>query len=90
MFKAFHDAERAKGRILMAEGGPRGMQHSLYREFKRLKRSFRNALDASHDQYMLETNRDIDEAAENIFVRHSLTSILASDKAQAMQMSHIP
>ena len=62
--KSLHDNERAKRRIWMAEGRPRGMRHPSYREYKRAKRCFRNALDAEHEKYMRETYRDIDEAAE--------------------------
>ena len=62
--KALHDVERAKRRIWMAEDRPRGMHHPSYREYKRAKRQFRNALDSEHDKYMRETYRDNDEAAE--------------------------
>ena len=40
------------------------MRHPSYREYKRAKICFRNALDAEHEKYMRETYRDIDEAAE--------------------------
>ena len=62
--KALHDIERAKRRLWMADGRPRGMHHPSYREYKRAKRHFRNVLDSEHDKYMRETYRDIDEAAE--------------------------
>ena len=50
--KEAHDAERAKRRIWLSEGRPRGMLHESYREYKRAKRAFRNALDLAHDRYM--------------------------------------
>ena len=62
--KEAHDAERAKRRIWLSEGRPRGMHHESYREYKRAKRAFRNALDLAHDKYMQDSFRDIDEAAE--------------------------
>ena len=62
--KEAHDAERAKRRIWLTEGRPRGMHHESYREYKRAKRAFRNALDLAHDKYIQDTFRDIDEAAE--------------------------
>ena len=40
------------------------MHHESYREYKRAKRAFRNALDLAHDRYMQDSFRDIDEAAE--------------------------
>ena len=62
--KTLHDTERTKRRVWLAEGRPRGMQHLSYREYKRAKRQFRNALNVEHDKYMAATYKDIDDAAE--------------------------
>lgn len=62
--KEFHDIERAKRRLWMSEGRPRGMNYSSYREYKRAKRLFRNALDREHAAYMSKVYADIDKAAE--------------------------
>ncbi|KAK3084049.1 hypothetical protein FSP39_007309 [Pinctada imbricata] len=62
--KELHELERSKRRVWMLEGRPRGMIFDSFREYKRAKRSFRNALTLAHDQYIQETFRDIDEAAE--------------------------
>lgn len=50
--KHLHTIERAKRRIWMSEGRPRGMEFESYREYKRAKRQFRNALDKEHELYM--------------------------------------
>lgn len=62
--KEFNDIERAKRRLWMSEGRPRGMNYSSYREYKRAKRLFRNALDREHAAYMSKVYADIDKAAE--------------------------
>lgn len=62
--KEFHDIERAKPRLWMSEGRPRGMNYSSYREYKRAKRLFRNVLDREHAAYMSKVYADIDKAAE--------------------------
>jgi hypothetical protein len=40
------------------------MCHNSYRNYKRAKRDFRNALQSVHDEYMTSVFRDIDEASE--------------------------
>ena len=62
--KELHIIERAKRRVWIGEGRPRGMLFESYREYKRAKRNFRNALDQTHEQLMQDSLRDIDEAAE--------------------------
>ena len=62
--KELHDIERSKRRIWLSEGRPRGMNCSSYREYKRAKRLFRNALDKEHAAYMSKVYADIDNAAE--------------------------
>ncbi|KAK3108810.1 hypothetical protein FSP39_016208 [Pinctada imbricata] len=62
--KALHDVERAKRRVWLSQGRPRGMHNTSYREYKRAKRDFRNALDIAHENYMTEVLRDINESAE--------------------------
>ena len=62
--KDLHDIERAKRRLWMADGRPRGMHHPSYREYKRAKRHSPGCARFQHDKYMRETYRDIDQAAE--------------------------
>jgi hypothetical protein len=62
--KELHDIERAKRRIWLSEGRPRGMNNSSYREYQRAKRLFRNAQDKGHAAYMSKVYADIDNAAE--------------------------
>ena len=62
--KNLHAEERAKRRIWLSEGRPRGMNFTSYREYKRAKRLFRTALDQEHDNYMRNVYNDIDHAAE--------------------------
>ena len=62
--KQLHDKERQKRRIWLSEGRPRGMCHDSYRNYKRAKRDFRNALQSAHDEFMTSVFRDIDEASE--------------------------
>ena len=62
--KHLHSVERAKRRIWIGEGRPRGMSFDSYREYKRAKREFRNALDNEYEQYMYSVYQDIDTAAE--------------------------
>lgn len=62
--KHLHTIERAKRRIWMSEGRPRGVEFESYREYKRAKRQFRNALDEEHELYMRKVYNDIDKAAE--------------------------
>ena len=40
------------------------MSFDSYREYKRAKREFRNALDNEYEQYMYSVYQDIDTAAE--------------------------
>lgn len=62
--KEFHDIERAKRRLWMSEGRPRGMNYSSDREYKGAKRLLRNALDREYAAYMSKVCADIDKAAE--------------------------
>lgn len=54
----------AKRRVWVSEGRPRGMEFKPYREYKRAKRQFRNALNEEHQDYMRKVYSDIDKAAE--------------------------
>ena len=62
--KGLHKRERAMRLIWVNEGRPRGMVHESYRDYKRAKRNFRNALTLEHERYMRDVYRDIDEAAD--------------------------
>jgi hypothetical protein len=60
--KNLHAEEKAKRRIWMSEGRPRGMNFTSYREYKRAKKLFRTALDQEHDNHMRNVYNDIDHA----------------------------
>lgn len=62
--KQLHSTERNFRRIWVGEGRPRGMVFDSYRNYKRAKRRFRDALTKQYEYHMHKVYQDLDEAAE--------------------------
>lgn len=62
--KQLHSTERNFRRIWVGEGRPRGMVFDSYRNYKRAKRRFRDALTKQYEDHMRKVYQDLDEAAE--------------------------
>lgn len=62
--KELHKIERAKRRIWIGKGRPRGIEFTSYLDYKKAKRNFRRALEEAHENYMCNVFKEIDEAAE--------------------------
>jgi hypothetical protein len=61
--KSTHTKERTMRKIWVQDGRPRGMQYKSYSEYKRAKRDFRHIQQHANEQYIQETNHDINNAA---------------------------
>ncbi|CAC5359457.1 unnamed protein product [Mytilus coruscus] len=62
--KIAHEKERSLRKAWVIDGRPRGMHHDSYRLYKRAKHEFRNIQQAAYEQYIQQTNDDINKAAE--------------------------
>ncbi|CAC5361719.1 unnamed protein product [Mytilus coruscus] len=62
--KIAHEKERSLRKAWVIDGRPRGMHHDSYRLYKRAKHEFRNIQKAAYEQYIQQTNDDINKAAE--------------------------
>ncbi|CAC5382556.1 unnamed protein product [Mytilus coruscus] len=63
--KIAHEKERSLRKAWVIDGRPRGMHHDSYRLYKRAKHEFRNIQQAAYEQYIQQTNDDINKAAES-------------------------
>ncbi|CAG2226562.1 unnamed protein product [Mytilus edulis] len=62
--KIAHEKERTLRKAWVIDGRPRGMHHDSYKLYKRAKHEFRNIQQAAYEQYIQQTNDDINKAAE--------------------------
>ncbi|CAG2242588.1 unnamed protein product [Mytilus edulis] len=62
--KIAHEKERTLRKAWVIDGRPRGMHYDSYKLYKRAKHEFRNIQQAAYEQYIQQTNDDINKAAE--------------------------
>ncbi|VDH92073.1 Hypothetical predicted protein [Mytilus galloprovincialis] len=63
IYKIAHEKERTLRKVWVIDGRPRGMHYDSYKLYKRAKHEFRNIQQAAYEQYIQQTNDDINKAA---------------------------